>query len=137
MPVALGRHPPGRQPERAGGDQERSIGSGELLAERLDRAAIGVGGALEVTREGELVLERQVDHAVGGCGPASQAVEIVERAAVHLCPGRGECIGGGVGASEPDDLMARGEELGDDGGADPARRAGDEYTHEKPPFRQR
>ncbi len=29
--------------------------------------------------------------------------------------------------------MARADELGNDGGADPAGRAGDEYAHEKPP----
>ena len=61
----------------------------------------------------------------------AQAVEIIERAAVHLCSGGGEGSGRGIRASEPDDLMARAEELGDDGGADPAGRAGDEYAHEK------
>ena len=58
-------------------------------------------------------------------------LEIIERAAVHLCSGRGEGGGRGIRASEPDDLMARADELGNDGRADPARRAGDEYAHEK------
>jgi hypothetical protein len=47
--------------------------------------------------------------------------------------GRGEGGGRGVRAGKPDDLMARADELGHDGGADPARRAGNENTHEKHP----
>ncbi len=43
--------------------------------------------------------------------------------------GRRERGGGGVGAGEPDDLVAGGEQLGDDGRADPAGGAGDEDTH--------
>ena len=77
------------------------------------------------------MLEREVDHAVGRGGRVAQDVEVVERAALHLGAGRGERGGRGVRAGEPDDLMARADELGDDGGADPAGRAGDEYAHEK------
>ena len=39
--------------------------------------------------------------------------------------------GGRVRAGQPDDLMAGADELGNDGGADPAGRAGDEDTHER------
>src|ERR1019366_5175635 len=94
-------------------------------------AAVRIGGALEVPGEGEVVLEREVDHAVrrGSCIP--QAAEVIEGAAMHLCPGGGEGGGRGVRAAETGDLMARADELGYDGGADPAGRAGDEYTHEK------
>jgi hypothetical protein len=49
-----------------------------------------------------------------------QAVEIIEGAAVHLCPGGGKGNGRGIRASEPDDLMAGPEELGKDRGTDPA-----------------
>jgi hypothetical protein len=77
------------------------------------------------------VLERQVDHAIRRGGRARQAVEIVKSAAVHLRSGRGEGSGRGIRAAEPNDLMARAEELGNDGGADPAGRTGDEYAHEK------
>ena len=48
--VPLGRHPPGREAEQAGGDDERPVGAGERVAERLDGTAVGVGGALEVAR---------------------------------------------------------------------------------------
>jgi hypothetical protein len=78
-------------------------------------------------------LKREVDHAIrrGSCIP--QAVEVIESAAMHLRSGGGENSGRGIRAGEPGDLMARADELGYDGGADPAGRAGDENTHEKPP----
>ena len=77
------------------------------------------------------MLEREVDHAIRRGRRAAQAVEVVEGAAMHLRPGGGEGSGRGIRASQPDDLMARADELGNDGGADPAGRAGDENTHEK------
>jgi hypothetical protein len=72
-----------------------------------------------------------MDHSIrlGSC--TAQAVEIIKSAATHLCPGSGERIGRGIRAGEADDLMARADELGNDGGADPAGRAGYENTHEK------
>jgi hypothetical protein len=130
-PVSFGRDASGCHPERARGDEERSIGAGKRFAKCLDGTAIRVGCALEVTRESQVVLEGEMNHAVGCGRAAAQAVEIVEGAALHLCAGGGEGGGGGVGASEPDDLMARADELGNDGGADPAGRAGHENTHEK------
>ncbi len=41
-----------------------SIGARQRLADALDGAAIGIGRALEVPREREVVLEREVDHAI-------------------------------------------------------------------------
>jgi len=117
--------------EDAGGDHERPAGTRERLAECLDGAAIRVGSALEVPREGDVVLEREVDHAVRRGRRTAQAVEVVKGAAVHLRPGRGKGTGRGIRAGEPGDLMARADEFGYDGGADPAGRAGDENAHEK------
>ncbi len=57
---------------------------------------------------------------------ARRLVEVVEGAADDLGAGRGQGGGRGVGAGEPDDLVACVDELGDDGGADPAGGAGDE-----------
>src|ERR1019366_157984 len=49
VPVRLGREIALREPERPGREQEWPVSSGEHLPERLDGAAIRVGGALEVT----------------------------------------------------------------------------------------
>jgi hypothetical protein len=58
-----------------------------------------------------------------------QAVEVVKTAPVYLGSGVGERSGRGIRAGQPEDLMARADELGDDGRADPAGRAGDENAH--------
>ena len=116
VPVPFGRHAPRCEPERSGGDDERSIRTSKRLAECLDGAAIRVGGALEVPRESDVVLEREVDHAVGRGSCIPQAVEVIERAEMHLCPGGSEGSGRGIRAGEPDDLMVRADELGNDGG---------------------
>jgi hypothetical protein len=94
--------------ERAGGvagqpgrDDKRSAGALERGAERLGRAAIGGGSGREAARECLLVLERQVDDAVGRRGGGAQLVEVVERPAERLGAGRGERGGRGVGAGEP------------------------------------
>ena len=127
VPVPFGRHPPRGDPEGPGGDDERPARTGQHLAEGLDGAAVRIGRALEVAGEGDVVLEREVDHAVRGGRRVPQDVEVIEGAALHLGPGRGEGRGRGIRAGQPGDLMARAEEFGNDGGADPAGRAGDEY----------
>src|SRR5262249_34114428 len=129
VPVLFGRHPSGDEPERARGDEQRSIGPGKRLAECLDGAAIRVGGGLEASGERDVVLEREVDHAIRCDSCAPQAVEIIKSAGIHLCPGRGEGGGRGIRAGEPDDVMAHADEFRNEGGADPAGRAGDKHTH--------
>ena len=64
MSVLLGCHAPRCEEERPRGDHERSIGARQRLAKGLDGAPIRIGGSLEVSREGEVVLEREVDHAI-------------------------------------------------------------------------
>ena len=95
----------------------------------LDGGAVGGGGGGEVARERLLVLEREVDDAVGRRGGVAQDVEVVEGSADDLRARRLQGVGGRVRAGEPDDLVARAEELGDDGGADPAAGTGDEDAH--------
>src|ERR1700682_1231343 len=128
--VPFGHHMPRCEPERPGRDEERPVRTGKCLAECLDGAAIRVGSCLEAPRESDVVLEREMDHAIrcGSCTP--QAVEVVNSAAMHLYPSGGERSGRGIRASHPDNLMARADELGNDGRSDPAGRAGDEYAHE-------
>ena len=91
--VPFGRYLPRGEPEQPGGEDERPVGTGQHLAEGLDGAAVRVGRALEVPRESEIVLERQVNHAVRRGSGTSQAVEVIESAAVHGGPGRGEGSG--------------------------------------------
>jgi hypothetical protein len=79
------------------------------------------------------VVEGEVDHAVGVAGGGLQHFEVIEIAAAHLGAEGGDGRSGCLGAREADDLMAVGEEFGDDGGGDVARGAGDEDTHGKTP----
>jgi len=66
----------------------------------------------------------------GGRRGVLESREVVEVAAPYRGAGGGERGGRRIGSRETDHLMTRVEELGDDGGADVAGRAGDEYTHE-------
>jgi hypothetical protein len=100
--VLLGPGYTGREAGRSGGDDQRSIRTHQGLAECLDGAAIGIASALEVARESDVVLVGGVDDPVGGGRTGAQAVEIIERSAMHLCSGRGEGSGRGVRAGEPD-----------------------------------
>jgi hypothetical protein len=71
VPVPFGRYVPGCEPEHPGGDDNGSVRTRKRLAERLDGAAIRVGSGPEAPGEGDVVLEREVDHAIrrGGCTP--------------------------------------------------------------------
>ncbi len=71
-----------------------------------------------------------MDDAVRGGGRTAQTVEVVEGAAVHAGPGRRDRPGGLLGPDHAGDLVARVEQVPDDGGTDEPGRAGDEYTHE-------
>jgi hypothetical protein len=115
---------------RSRGDDQGLAGTLERAAHRLDGAPVGGDRRLEV---GEVVDEREVDDPVGAGGSGAHGVQVVQVAAEHLGSGGGDRGGRVVGPGEPEDLMAHAEELGNDGRADPAGRAGDEYPHEKPP----
>ena len=68
------------------------------------------------------------------CGRAvAQAFQIFERAAMDLGAGGGERLGAGVRSGRGRAPVARGDQFADDGGADKAGRAGDEYAHVKSP----
>ncbi len=127
----FGRHLPRRQPEQAGGDDQRPVRTGQHLTEQLHGAPVRGHGAGEVAGEGDVVLERQVDHAVRGGGGIAQDVEVVEAASAHLGAGGGEGGGRGVRAGQADDLVAGADQLGHQGGTNPTGRTGDENTHGK------
>ena len=130
VPVPFGRHPARGYPERPGRDDERPARAGQHLAKRLDGLAVRAGRALEAAGERDVVLEREVDHTVRGRRRAAQHVEVIERAALHFGAGGAEGGGRRVRAGQPGDLMARIDELRNEGRANPARRAGDENSHE-------
>jgi hypothetical protein len=119
--TALGR---GRHP---GGDDEWSTGSLEGCANGFDRLPVGLVGGFVLI---EVVDERQVDDTVGLGRPLVQAVEILERAAMHLGSCRRQCVGRSFGASETNDVMAGIDKLGHHGRADPTGPASDEYAHQ-------
>ena len=131
MAVELGGQASELQPEQAGGNEQGPVGPCERLAEDLHGTAVRVGGALEVARECDLVLEGEVDHAIGLLRATAQHVEVVEGAAQRLGARAAKSIGGGIRASEPDDLVVGAEELGNHRRADPARRTGNEYAHQR------
>src|SRR5690606_21450623 len=85
--------------------------------------------AVEVAGEHGVVLEGQVDDAVGRSGGCGEAAEIVEVASVRLGAGSRQSGGGLVRAGQADDLVSRCEEFGDEGGADVSGGSGDEYAH--------
>ena len=87
VPVPFGRHLPRGHPARPGRDDQRPVRTREHVTERLHHPPIRIRRAMEVAREGDVVLERQVDHAVRGGRRAPQHVEIVEGAALHLGSG--------------------------------------------------
>jgi hypothetical protein len=125
VPVAFGRHPTRSNAEGPRGDDQRSARTRECLAECLDGAAVGVGCLLEPSRESEVVLERQVNDAVGAGGRGPQRGEVIDSAALDLSAGGGKRRGRSVRASQPEDLMARTDEVDNGGGADPAGRTSD------------
>ena len=99
------------------------------LAHGGDRLEVGVDGALEVAAGHPVVLEGEVDDAVGVAGGLAQNVEVVERPALDRAARRFDGCGSFIRAGQAGDLVAGVEQLWDDGRTDVARRAGDEYTH--------
>lgn len=121
---------PGQHQRARRGDQ-RLTGARERIPDRLGGAQVGGYRASEVAGPHRLVLERQVDDAVRFRSGLGQAVDVVEVAAVHLRPGCRERNGSLLGASQPDDMVASLNELGNQGGSDVSGRSGDEDAHSK------
>ena len=79
----------------------------------------------------EVVVEAEVQHAVGAGRAAAQGGVVLQRPAVDRGAHRGEGGGTRIGAGEAGDAVAGGDQVGNDGGADEAGGACDEYTHEQ------
>jgi hypothetical protein len=129
VPVPFGRDSAGSKAKRPRGDDQWATRTVKRLRERLDGATVGVCGALEVAGERDVVLERQVDDAVCSGRSIVETVKIIERATPHLYSCGGESSRRSIGTGQPDHLVAGANELGYDGGTDPARRPGDEDSH--------
>ena len=102
------------------GRHEGLVGADQGLADRLGGRHVGGDRAHEVAGAHRLVLEGEVDHAVGLGGGRAQAVEVVEIAATNLGAERGDGLSGCVRAGQADDLVAVAQKFGDDGGGDVA-----------------
>jgi len=131
--IRLGAGPaqPGEgEQQRPGGDDEGLAAAGEHIPDRLDGPLVGLDRAGEITGLHRLVLERQVHDSVGAGRGVLQPGGVVELAAVHLGAGGGQRGRGGVRAGQPDDLVAGGQQLRDEGGPEVPRCSGDEDAHD-------
>jgi hypothetical protein len=125
----LGAEPPRRDHrdhERPRRDHEGLAGSGQDVTHRLDGVQVGRARRGEVT---EVMLEGQVDDPVRVGRACAEAVGVVEGAAAHPRSHRGQGVGRGVGPGEAGDLVPGLDELGNDGGPDPAGCSGNEDVH--------
>ena len=102
-------------------------------ASALVAAKSAATAAGEVAGPHQVVLEGEVDDAVGRPGGLAQPVEIVQVAAPDLGASGRERLGRAVRARQPHDLMPGLQQLGHDRRADVPGRAGHENTHGKPP----
>ena len=75
------------------------------------------------------MVEAGVDHAVRRRRTPAQRVQVREVAAMRFRPGGEENRGTRVRPGEAEHPVARGEQVGDDRGADEAGRPGEEYAH--------
>jgi hypothetical protein len=70
-----------------------------------------------------------VDDAIARFGAAREAVEIIERAALHFGARVSDRFRRRVGSSEAEDFVAGGDQVSSDGRTDPTGSPSDEDTH--------
>ncbi|OIQ69852.1 hypothetical protein GALL_485440 [mine drainage metagenome] len=121
-----------RQPQRARRDQQRAAATGERVAEGFDRRAVDARGVVHAR---EIVQVSEVDDAVDLARRGVQRGQVLERAADDFGAERRDLGRCRVGAHEPDDLVAGGDQFDGAGRADPARSTGDENAHDPVPSR--
>ena len=128
--MVLGDETPRQMACHPAGDHEGPVRAGERLTERLDCPTIQLARMGEVR---EIVVERQMDDAVGVVGTASETFEIRQITPVRLGPGLLEHPLRGIRTGEPHHLMAGADELGEHGRADKAGRTRDKDLHIRTP----
>ena len=132
--VLLGARPAqARDRERARRPDQRLAGSRERVAEGVQDGEVGGDRGGPVAGAHPVVVEREVDHAVGIRGRLGQPVEVIKVTAVHGGAERGHGRGGLIGPREAGDVVSGGNEFGDDGRTEMAGRTGNEDPHERLP----
>ena len=124
--VPLGADAARRQPQRAGGDEQRAARTLQTLGEDLDGRAIGLRRGAHPRK---IVVVAEMHDALGTSGRGAQAVGIVQGTAHHLGPEPGDLGGGFVGSRQAEDMVTGRKELSDAGGSDPAGCARDKNSH--------
>ena len=122
----LGRQAARRNERGPRGDDQGAVGAGERGAESLDGAPVYLAVLLEFR---EVVDEGGINHAIRHGRSAAQAFQVLKIAPMDLDAGGDERLGARIGASKTEHLMARANELLNNGGTDKACGASDESTH--------
>ena len=126
FPGRLTRH--GLRHPGAGGHDQRPVGADKNRAERLDDTAIVLAVRHEFRK---IVVEGQMDDAIRSGRALLETVQILERPAMNLGAGCSQLRRFLVRTTEAEHLMARRDQLLDDGRADESGRTGDEHTHDR------
>ena len=108
-PVILGRDLASAHAGQARSDCERLVAAGERFPEGLDRGIVGGDSGVEVSGEGDVVPEGEVDDPVALHGGIAQDVEVGDLATADLGARGGDRLAGCLRASEPEHLVAVGE----------------------------
>ena len=101
--------------ERAGRPDQRLAGSGQCVADSVQYGEVPADGRGVVTGAHLLMVEREMDDAVGVRGRLGQVVQVIEVTPVHARAERGHGRRGGVGSRQAHDVVPGGDELRDDG----------------------
>ena len=132
--IVFGREAARTEQSRAGGDEERAVRPRERGAEGLNGAPVDRRVRVKLR---EVMDEGGVNHAVGCRGARAQAVQVLERPAMHLGPGSDERVGAGLRACQTEHLMARVNQFSNNGRTDEAGGSRDKDTHALFSFRSR
>jgi hypothetical protein len=116
--------------QRARRTDERLVGAREHVDHCPHRCQVGLGRPRHVAGHHPVVVEGQVDDAIGGLGRGAQVVEV---AADDIGTPLGEAGRGRVGAGQTRDRVAVLEEFRGERGADVPGSSGDEHMHEMIP----
>src|ERR1700693_4441254 len=117
---------------RSGGDHQWAVRSPERVSESFDGAPVlftDLKELREVVSAECAMVESTVNHPVRfGCS-AAQTFWVFKGSAMRLRSGGHERPGAGVGPRQPEHLMARVDELGNDGRSDKTRSSCKKYPH--------